>query len=478
MAVTGEIEQQVAIGKHALWEEDFSGTCQRECFCASCFHAFCTHCCWDHHEPTIHMVFPVAADSAGRPVFATHGPDGGRIHPDFVEDILAAQDYATRLPWDSFCLLCSTAFAAAACPDHHRHHHPRSPDAVLRVEQRGGRHCVRCTGSEWWFPYVEQVLDDPVEDDGDEQLLPVLTTRPGTCKQCGDTYIGHAILICSDSCRVSYRRDLAGRRQRREVRQAARAAADSDAAVVVGDGGAGGEIENQVVLGKQALWVADFSGTCRRECFCASCFHAFCTHCCWHHHEPSIHMVFPIAADSAGRPVFATHGPDGGRVHPDFVEDILAAQDYATRLLWNAFCLLCHTAFNSPQPRALTTTATTTRACPTPSSASSSAAAATACAARGLRNSEWWFPYVEQLLDEDHDGGDEQLLPVLTTRPGTCKQCGGPHTGRAVVICSDSCGESYRRDLAGRRRPRREVRQAARAAVAKQLIDRLTTSIS
>ncbi|BAD67805.1 hypothetical protein [Oryza sativa Japonica Group] len=229
-AVPEEIEQWLVLGKQALWVEDFSGTCQRECFCASCFHAFCTHCCWFHHEPTIHMVFPVAADAAGRGVYATHGPDGCRVHPDFVEDVLAAQDYATRLPWDAFCLLCGTAFAAAACPDHHRHHHdPSLPDAVLRVERRGGRHCVRCTGSEWWFPYVEQILDDPVEDDGDEQLLPVMTRRPGSCKQCGDPDTGYLIAVCSSSCSESYRRDLAGRRQRREVRQAARAAAGDQA---------------------------------------------------------------------------------------------------------------------------------------------------------------------------------------------------------------------------------------------------------
>uniref|UniRef100_A0A0D3EKG7 Uncharacterized protein n=1 Tax=Oryza barthii TaxID=65489 RepID=A0A0D3EKG7_9ORYZ len=33
----------------------------------------------------------------------------------------------------------------------------------------------------------------------------------------------------------------------------------------------------------------------------------WCTHCCWHQHQPSLHVVFPF---------FATHGPDGGRVHP------------------------------------------------------------------------------------------------------------------------------------------------------------------
>ncbi|EEE54015.1 hypothetical protein OsJ_00673 [Oryza sativa Japonica Group] len=115
-AVPEEIEQWLVLGKQALWVEDFSGTCQRECFCASCFHAFCTHCCWFHHEPTIHMVFPVAADAAGRGVYATHGPDGCRVHPDFVEDVLAAQDYATRLPWDAFCLLCGTALCRRRVP--------------------------------------------------------------------------------------------------------------------------------------------------------------------------------------------------------------------------------------------------------------------------------------------------------------------------------------------------------------------------
>lgn len=229
-AVPEEIEQWLVLGKQALWVEDFSGTCQRECFCASCFHAFCTHCCWFHHEPTIHMVFPVAADAAGRGVYATHGPDGCRVHPDFVEDVLAAQDYATRLPWDAFCLLCGTAFAAAACPDHHRHHHdPSLPDAVLRVERRGGRHCVRCTGSEWWADLMGVVLGDPVLTGVDEEgayyeLLPVLKATESKCLRCGDDMEGKLRIgfYCSLDCFREDQRTIEERRQRRVAMHAAR----------------------------------------------------------------------------------------------------------------------------------------------------------------------------------------------------------------------------------------------------------------
>jgi hypothetical protein len=94
--------------------------------------------------------------------------------------------------------------------------------------ERDGRHCVRCTGSEWWFPYVEMILDDPVhdDDDGDHQLLPVLTAKPGKCVQCGGRYLDaltrNAPSLCSTGCSDRHERALAGRRQRREARRAAR----------------------------------------------------------------------------------------------------------------------------------------------------------------------------------------------------------------------------------------------------------------
>jgi hypothetical protein len=148
--------------------------------------------------------------------------------PRFPLVIIASQDYAARLPRDAFCLHCRTAFSAAACLNHHdRHHGQDLPKAVLRNVEHDGRYCVRCTGSEWCFPYVEMILDDPVHDDndGEHQLLPVLTAKPGTCMQCGAPYFdayGTAASLCSRGCADSYDRDLAGRRQRRDARRAAR----------------------------------------------------------------------------------------------------------------------------------------------------------------------------------------------------------------------------------------------------------------
>ncbi|KQK03607.1 hypothetical protein BRADI_2g08853v3, partial [Brachypodium distachyon] len=211
---------------------DLWGACRRRCFCVTCLHAFCPHCCDAHHSPRqLHLVIrvDVVNSHAGgrRLVFATHYSDGEPIYPSHVQDTIASEDYATWLPRDAFCLLCHAAFSAAACRDHHgRHHGPRVPEAVLRIEERGVRHCVRCTGSEWWFPYVEMILDDPVHEDGEDQLLPVLTAKPGTCMQCGyrpfEPLGRNDAFLCSTGCSQRHQSQLAGRRQRRNAWRAAR----------------------------------------------------------------------------------------------------------------------------------------------------------------------------------------------------------------------------------------------------------------
>ncbi|KQK03608.1 hypothetical protein BRADI_2g08856v3 [Brachypodium distachyon] len=187
--------------RQELQVADLSQTCRRERFCIDCSHAFCPHCCWTHHSPSSHLVIRVDADTdaasnggRGCLVFPTHYSDGQRMYPRRYQDIIVSKDYATRLPRDAFCLRCRAAFSAASCPDHHRRRHgPDLPDAVLRIEERGGRHCVRCTGSEWWFPYVEMILDHPLEEDGDgeHQLLPVLTAKPGTACSAATSASSH-----------------------------------------------------------------------------------------------------------------------------------------------------------------------------------------------------------------------------------------------------------------------------------------------
>jgi hypothetical protein len=120
-------------------------------------------------------------------------------------------------------MFCERIFCAGDCPHHHdvcgRH-------AVLRIEEHGGRHCVRCTGSEPWFPHMESILGDPVaegvDDNGQRQLLlPVLRRAPGTCAQCGADVNWDLKRYCSEYCAAAHRRDVALRRERREGKSAA-----------------------------------------------------------------------------------------------------------------------------------------------------------------------------------------------------------------------------------------------------------------
>ncbi|KAL6627617.1 hypothetical protein ACP70R_031343 [Stipagrostis hirtigluma subsp. patula] len=220
----------VRIARRVLREEDlFSGTCRRDHYCIACQHAFCSHCCGFHH---IHLdwgpdvVVKVDLDAGGRPVFPTHTPAGHRIPRFIADEMAAAADYTSRLARDAFCLHCARAFRADAC-SHHDHRREGLPDAVVRVEERGGRLCVRCTGAEWWAPHLDVALGDPVHAGEDEQgrcyeLLPVLRYEPGTCQGCAAALPWRPCTYCSEHCAEAHLRDIVERGRRREARNAAR----------------------------------------------------------------------------------------------------------------------------------------------------------------------------------------------------------------------------------------------------------------
>ncbi|KAF7029200.1 hypothetical protein CFC21_041005 [Triticum aestivum] len=198
--------------------EELSQTCRRDSFCLDCFHAFCSHCCGSHHHRgPFHTA--ISVDVAGRPVFQ---PGDSQWMPDEVVRAIAAEDYDTPLPRDSYCTGCKKIFCAAACP-----HHSNGTclaGVVLRIEEHGGAHCVRCTGFEPWFRRVEGYLGDPVGEEEDELLLlPVLRRAPGTCAQCHAHWAGwHYEQHCSLPCINAWRQEVLMRRERREARRAAR----------------------------------------------------------------------------------------------------------------------------------------------------------------------------------------------------------------------------------------------------------------
>ncbi|CAM0880829.1 unnamed protein product [Alopecurus aequalis] len=208
----------------ALEFEDLSQTCRRDRFCQHCARAFCSHCCGSHHHShgLSHAVIPVDIDAAGRPVFS---PAFEFVDLRDGAIAAAAADYATRLPRDSYCMFCERIFCAGACP---HHHDVCGPHAVLRIEEHGGRQCVRCTGSEPWFPHVESILGDPVGEGVDEYgqrqlLLPVLRRAPGTC---GAEVHWDLKQHCSEPCAAAHRREVALRRERREARSNGRELAE------------------------------------------------------------------------------------------------------------------------------------------------------------------------------------------------------------------------------------------------------------
>ncbi|KAF0919507.1 hypothetical protein E2562_029626 [Oryza meyeriana var. granulata] len=197
----------VDVAKRKLQLEDLSQTCRRDRYSVMCVRAFCSHCCDPYHVLPLgfHIVIPI-----DDPVVPEHYP-GWRLEPitDFVVDLINTEDYATALPRDAYCLFCFKAFSTSVCP----HHLYRCTDCVLRIAERDGRHCVRFTGDERWFPYVESILGDPVaveEDDNGEVLLLLPLLTPASCVQCG--------------CEVPdtiHEREIAQRRERREAMRAA-----------------------------------------------------------------------------------------------------------------------------------------------------------------------------------------------------------------------------------------------------------------
>ncbi|CAO2174184.1 unnamed protein product [Urochloa humidicola] len=216
----------VRLARSKLIQEDlFSETCRKNSFCLSCNHAFCSHCCFYHHVHSwgTKMMVKIDLDAGGQPLIPTRTNEGYKIMQCMVEE-MAAEDFTSRLPRDAFCLHCGKSFCAAVC-SHHEHSAEGLPDAVIRIEEHGGRHCVRCAGTEWWTSHLDVVLGDPVhvgEDDQDRyyELLPVLRTKPGTCMHCGVALQWHHGTHCSSLCHQAWRRENDERRRRREARHA------------------------------------------------------------------------------------------------------------------------------------------------------------------------------------------------------------------------------------------------------------------
>ncbi|KAK3147190.1 hypothetical protein QOZ80_3BG0279260 [Eleusine coracana subsp. coracana] len=145
--------------------EDFAASCKEDRFCVTCAAAFCDHCCAHHHRGPGHEVVVRAAAASG-----SEGSQPG-VGPGRSE--------VTQVR-DSFCLDCAAGFSAALCTHHGGHE-------TVRIVVCEGRHCIRCTGSEPWFPWLHGI--ETYEDEQGHKLVPLHPRGPhygrARCAHCG-----------------------------------------------------------------------------------------------------------------------------------------------------------------------------------------------------------------------------------------------------------------------------------------------------
>lgn len=143
-------------------EEDLSRTCRRDSYCMGCWRAFCSHCCYEDHCAWRCSVIPVGVDDAGQrqPTFCKRYPPDGDPIKDYLVNLILEQDFAARFARDAYCIRCGCAFSTGICQ---RHHRDCGRDRIVRrIEERDGRHYIRCRGDEKWLAHVERILGDPV----------------------------------------------------------------------------------------------------------------------------------------------------------------------------------------------------------------------------------------------------------------------------------------------------------------------------
>uniref|UniRef100_A0A0D9UYP8 Uncharacterized protein n=1 Tax=Leersia perrieri TaxID=77586 RepID=A0A0D9UYP8_9ORYZ len=217
------------LAKHKLELEGLSQTCRRDSFCFMCVHAFYSHCCHMHHGLPLyyHVVIPISVDtSTGKPIVPERSPGCCPDKPslEFVTNLVNKEYYSTNLPRDAYYMKCCTTFPIAMC---HHHEYKCGKDAILRIVERNGRHCIHCTDNEPWFSYLESILGDPVaveEDDRDEMVmvLPVLRRSDlSVCVLCGDQLLDpRRGSLCSLPCDETYIQEVAQRKVRRDAARA------------------------------------------------------------------------------------------------------------------------------------------------------------------------------------------------------------------------------------------------------------------
>lgn len=109
---------------------DFAKTCARDRVCNTCGGAaFCGHCCGEHHR---------CHDTTASIPEEKDGSEAAVVHRR-----------------DSFCTGCRVEFCSDLCA-----HHTSCGEGheVIPIDEFIEWHCVRCTGSEWWFPALHYML--------------------------------------------------------------------------------------------------------------------------------------------------------------------------------------------------------------------------------------------------------------------------------------------------------------------------------